>query len=233
MKNSLDIELEIVKQNNEKLKTMDWLVEIPKPNKEEWEVDSNGIIDYHQTILNIGYKWWQEQLDCNYYEMIKAVSLKYGFLFGGLILIGKYNQQVCNGGHTQYYYNGYADGSGNCMSNQDFDHPLHKDLIFWLKELIARKEEYQINGEDLEILCEVKDIIIDFINLPIDTEEEIEEEIWDDEEDDYILDIYPNNDYGQMDYMDADKLDKRFYKVNQKLMDFLEKFCNNLFQVQN
>lgn len=231
MKNSLDIELEIVKQNNEKLKHMDWLVEIPKPNKEELEVDSNGIIDYHQTILNIGYKWWQEQGSCSYYEMIKAMSLKYGFLFGGLILIGKYNQQVCNGGHTQYYYNGFADGSGNCMNNPDFEHPLHKDLIFWLKELIARKEEYQIDGEDLEILYEVKDIVVDFMNLPIDTEEEIEEEIWDDEEDDYILDIYPNNDYGQMDSMDADKLDKRFYKVNKKLMDFLEKFCNNLFQV--
>lgn len=225
---TLNINLEEVRKGD-KLKNLDWFICLPNIKEWELEKEENDAIDYHQSILNIGYHWWQAQEGCTYYEMVKAVSLKYGFFFGGLILIGKYNQQVCNGGHNQYYENGYADGSGSCWgTNKNFNHPLHKDLIKWV-EIIITEKNGSICKEDLVILNQLLDILKEFMKIDIDTEEEITEDIYNDESGKYEEEIYQNDNFGEMDYTASNNLDKKYYKINIKVMEIIQNSAKKIF----
>lgn len=88
--------------------------------------------DIHQAILDIAYDDWQQKekmgIRWGYQNMIEAVDKEFGEEFGMLILLGKYNQQVCNGGHIQYFDNGYASNGGGCMQKHGADIQLHNVL---------------------------------------------------------------------------------------------------------
>jgi hypothetical protein len=90
------------------------------------EIDTDG---YHQTIMNIMYEQWQTRNATSYNDILNWFEITYGSLAKFAVLIGKYNQQVCNGGHTQYFHNGYADGKGGCFISHDENIPLHNELI--------------------------------------------------------------------------------------------------------
>jgi hypothetical protein len=79
--------------------------------------------------MNIMYEQWQTQNATSYNDILNWFETTYGSLAKFAVLIGKYNQQVCNGGHIQYFDNGYADGKGGFMSDHDPSIPLHKELI--------------------------------------------------------------------------------------------------------
>ncbi len=85
---------------------------------------------YHQRILNACYADWQdERNNWGYAEMLENANEKYGELAKFATLVGKYNQQVCNGGHIQYWDNGYASaGSDGCGSHHK-DTELHEELL--------------------------------------------------------------------------------------------------------
>jgi hypothetical protein len=214
-----------------------WLIKIPDENELEEHLEKlEDKIDYHQTILNIGYKWWQEAKQpngTNYSDMINYISSTYGEVFAGLILIGKYNQQVGNGGNIQYFYNGYADGIGGCNSERDYDHPLHRRLIIWLKKVIENLN-FENNIEDEKILIELNTVLREFLRIPIDLEDYIcdQEFIVDEENEDDLGHWEPceseNPEYGQMDSKEADNLDKRYYAVAIQAMEIFEKISKNL-----
>lgn len=89
---------------------------------------------YHQTIMNIMYDYWKAQSQpMQYKEILEWFESKYGELAKFAVLIGKYNQQVTNGGHIQYFSNGYCDGTGSSFCDHDIKLPLHKNLIELLK----------------------------------------------------------------------------------------------------
>ena len=69
--------------------------------------------EFHQSILDIGYCWWQKELVDRYSDMIEKMKDDFGKEFAILILLGKYNQQVGNGGHQQYFDNGYASAGSD------------------------------------------------------------------------------------------------------------------------
>ena len=209
-----------------------WLVKIPEGEALESNLEKDGEeFDYHQTILNIGYKWWQraENKNMSYLNMIDYMAETYGEIFAGFILVGKYNQQVCNGGHFQYYGNGYADGKGGCFSDRDFDHPLHRRLISWFEKIIKENQDKDyINDLNNAFI-----VIKKFMDISIDTVYYIEEEVYyyDDEDFDDSKVEYEeveNNDYGQMDYTYANKIDKEYFSVNDRLMEALEKISMEL-----
>lgn len=83
--------------------------------------------DYWQAVLNIGYDMWQKNPDrsIGYSDMLSWVRVEYGEFAKFCILIGKYNQQVCNGGHYQYWDNRYA-------GDDEDDFTLHKEMIEYL-----------------------------------------------------------------------------------------------------
>ena len=194
------------------------------------------IIDCHQTILNIGYNWWQKSSEdpertkksIDYKDMIDYISETYGEIYAGLILIGKYNQQVTNGGHFQYYDNGYADGVGGCMNEHDFNHPMHGRLVKWLKTLITNIETNHLNSSILSKLKELLIVLDNFYKIDIDTEEEITEREWihdtDDEEDDgHWEDVEISNDeYGRMNYEHSKGFDEEYFKISEDVMDIME-----------
>ena len=104
--------------------------------------DSIKAGNYWQAILDVGYHYWQQADDWRYRNMIDNAEKELGKYGAFFILLGKYNQQVCNGGHVQYFDNGYADGEGSCFSRHDIDCPLHWQLVelykqYGLQDLVA------------------------------------------------------------------------------------------------
>lgn len=86
--------------------------------------------EYHQAILNAYYDLWQREKFRDYSHMIAAAVAR-NPLHGFAILIGRCDQQICNGGGSQYYGNGYAS-IGNVYqfkTEDDIDIDLHEDLL--------------------------------------------------------------------------------------------------------
>lgn len=87
--------------------------------------------DYHQAILDVAYGWLKSE-NLDYTEMVDKMKENFGEDFALLVLLGSYNYQVCNGGHSQYFANGYASahegGYGSTKSNID----LHNNMMNWL-----------------------------------------------------------------------------------------------------
>jgi hypothetical protein len=76
------------------------------------------------TALAEGQSGW------GYADMLHNARHKYGELFFVMTLAGKYNQQVCNGGHLQYFHNGYGSGdSGGFGFGHDPGVPLHREMV--------------------------------------------------------------------------------------------------------
>lgn len=84
----------------------------------------------HQAILNVAYNDWQrEDNDWGYAQMLKNAEENYGELAKLAVLVGKYNQQVCNGGHSQYWSNGYASAKTDGFGASHDDSELHEELM--------------------------------------------------------------------------------------------------------
>lgn len=63
------------------------------------------------------------------HEMLENAAEKYGLAFKTFVQLGNYNYQVCNGGHYQYFDNGYASDGGGCFQNHDPECALHNEMI--------------------------------------------------------------------------------------------------------
>ena len=97
--------------------------------------------DYWQGILDVGYDEWQKHEDWEYGDMLDYVEEKHGSLARLAILLGKYNQEVYNGGHAQYYANGYAsegEDGGNLLDDECL---LHDEMIELLEEYGLHESE--------------------------------------------------------------------------------------------
>ncbi len=65
--------------------------------------------DFHQATLDLFFAAWQtSRQGDSYSELIQKFQDQVGDLAAFAVLCGKYNQQVENGGHLQYWDNGYA-----------------------------------------------------------------------------------------------------------------------------
>lgn|ERR1035437_1554609 len=90
--------------------------------------------DYWQAILDAAFADWQAKGKMSYTGMLNAAARKYGQAAKLFILLGKYNSQVCNGGHVQYFDNGYGSGDGGGLDSHDVNCPLHRELIRLFKK---------------------------------------------------------------------------------------------------
>ena len=87
--------------------------------------DSAKKYDYHQAILDVAYKFFKT----DYTELINTIEDKFGDAFALLVMLGKYNQQVENGGHMALYVNNYI-GTNNDL--------LDKTLLWFKKEKLDK-----------------------------------------------------------------------------------------------
>jgi hypothetical protein len=93
--------------------------------------DDDEPFDAWQAVVDIGYEWWESQpkdARVHYSEMVAHMKNAYGEIAALLILLGKANYQICNGGVRQYFDNGYATlGAGGYSSDKE-NIGLHKEL---------------------------------------------------------------------------------------------------------
>lgn len=141
--------------------------------------------------------------DWGYSQMIDWTQETFGDEFALLILLGKYNQQVGNGGHVQYWDNGYASyHTGGVFSDHE-EMGLHALMI----ELFE-KYKYDDSETGKRILKILKSFFVD-----IDHERYIEEEFYDEDEQEYYTESVENYEYGSvLNYHQLEKLDDQYYK---------------------
>lgn len=187
--------------------------------------DDMNTIDFHQTILNVGYGWWNNKPNPNefsYSDMIDYMDKTYGQIFGTLILIGKLNQQVNNGGFIQYYKNHYSR-----VNETDYEQSLHIRLVNDLTEIIGeiKEKDKLIDISGFIILNEALEIFKDYLKVPIDLEKTVEEEVeYGNKTDGFFFEMeeVENDNYGNhRDPELLDDLDERYYRLDEKLMELI------------
>ena len=202
------------------------------------EMNDKDEIDFHQTILNIGYSWWKFNPNPNavsYSDMIDYMDKTYGQIFGTLVLIGKLNQQVIDNGFIGYYNNNYSR-----KVTSDYGQSLHVRLVKSMIELIEELKEKDkiIDITGFIILNEALQIFKDYLKIPIELEKRIMEEIeCGNEEDGFFFEMeeVENEEYGQIcNSSNLDALNNRYYKLDEKFMEIINiisKYCFEMGEV--
>lgn len=94
--------------------------------------------DEWQAILNVAYDYWQAQPEGIDFGKSNMIGFAHSVdpLYALAILLGKYNQQVFNGGHIQYFDNGYAsiDGKGFMYDHQEIH--MHEFMVSEFERLL-------------------------------------------------------------------------------------------------
>lgn len=182
----------------------------------------------HQQIMDHYFAIWQlpEHKDWHYRDMV-YYALDQNPLHALAILTGKYNQQVENGGHMQYFDNGYADGIGGFFSNHETT-DMH-DLMLSL-----------MRNYDLDTAPETRDVFTIMKRFTTSDELECPEcdgngyfESYDEEEDrTYEEDCCRCNGIGliaetHIDTYLADELDDLYYAINNAFLSYLDAFFSD------
>ena len=134
-------------------------------------------------------------------EFLSTVKTKYGLIPYFCVLLGNYNYQVSNGGHFQYFDNGYASSNSRGFGGKYTNIDRHEELILLFKEL------------DLENILtfgkKAYDVISSFdIDCVIDE---------DNEDDNYDRD----NGY-------LNKLDDKWYDIDDEFMEQFNGYLKSL-----
>lgn len=76
--------------------------------RNDWDYRKGNV---HQAITNLLYSKWRsaDGAGWSYLDLATWTRLEYGDLAALALLTGRYNQQVCNGGHAQYAANRYDE----------------------------------------------------------------------------------------------------------------------------
>lgn len=85
--------------------------------------------DPHQAVLDAGYDKWQVTDGWGYADMLDWVAATFGDFYRLAVQIGKYNQQVTNGGHMQYFDNGYASRKTDGAFQHHKETKLHDEMV--------------------------------------------------------------------------------------------------------
>jgi hypothetical protein len=190
--------------------------------------------EFHQAVLDVGYSKWQEQTLWDYRAMLEYTEKTYGVAAKLFILLGKYNQQVNNGGHSQYHANGYGDGADGFGDDHDADNPLHQEMIALFKKL--KLQSLPSGARLLAILEEFK--------VEIDEEREIQEICGacggsgEDGEDEKCPDCggagentVNNPEFGGIENSsELHALDRRYYEISDPWMEELENHIKRWFE---
>lgn len=195
-----------------------------KLNEKRSFFDTNSIIegDFHQAILDVGYDAWQSKEVNSYYDMVEMIKEEYGDKFALLILLGKYNQQVGNGGHQQYFDNGYASADDRGYGDHS-DIELHDDMT----ELFRKTEELYNTTEGkgiYDIMVEFGEIFEDVIDdkscEECDDDDEVEEDCYEEGEINFA------KIYGKQ----INNLDYKYYDIVDKWEDILNDFAKKIIK---
>lgn len=207
------------------------------------ELDNlDTITDYHQAIMDIAYNnlGSMEDLDrpgtysaphhtpkqpWSHSLLTSVTEDSYGALAEFAVLIGKYNQQVCNGGHLQYWENHYA-------SDRDIteDIVLHLRLRSYYDAFSDEVKDYlNLSEEDWNIVLRVGTIMERFQDqLELEPKYEPKKLICDEDGEIYEFDSEEYyEDYGRPTEWCREHwgyLDTFYYEINERLMSILKDY---------
>jgi hypothetical protein len=191
------------------------------------DVPLNEDNEYFQSVLDAAFKDWQtNEIIKSYDNMLKNARYKFGELAEFLVLIGKFNYQVCNGGHSQYWSNGFASSDNNGWGEHE-DCELHNRLIEYSKKYLPKILKPELCEEMIRILETPNWFDTDNEEYSYETYEEYDEE--NDEYYEVEEEVY-NDNYGSFNW-DIETLDRDYYKINDKVMDCIESFLRGLKNV--
>jgi len=206
---------------------------LPNNNEEDWGNDANFIMDMREVFYNMYSDKENQDID-SIDDMVYYAFENYGILPGFTILLSNYNGQVNNGGHIQYFGNGYASsGSSGAFQSHD-DLEMHDVMLDAWKESGFNKfsksgrKAFEV-AQEFEIERAEDDC--SYCGGSGQEEEEVEHE--DEEGDTYTETEYDTCgecrgtgtiESDDMEVVNADVLDSRLYDVNSRLLYDLERF---------
>lgn len=181
---------------------------------------TDDVTDYHQHILDVAYNHWKE-VGGSMLENLLWVQETYGDLARFAVQMGKYNQQVQNGGHAQYYFNGYAAAHSDGCDSEHNDTELHD----WMLDFMLEDEHLK----KLKLTKTVHEI------ASVELKFNEEETYWGDEEQDIynedgeIIDTklvygeHPNEEFGELlNELEVVAADSKYFEICDEWMDELE-----------
>lgn len=222
--------------------------EVKEPLKElvKQELLKNNNLDVHQAIMNVCYDSYKQNLDTinqqreiqgnpkqpwEYTALVEQSTNDFGELAGFAIMFGKYNEQVENGGHQQYWYNDYA--SMNYRTREIYH---HANLICCFKDFKAEVEDIlnksgnKLTNSILDEINQVENILLAFPeNLVLNVSSKLANFTEDGDKYEFDED-YNENELTNESIEQLNWLDNRYYKVNHAVMEILNQyFMNYLF----
>ena len=111
--------------------------------------------DFLQAIYDIENCWYKNGFSDDYDRLLK-MEKDFGVEYAILTLFGYYNSQVCNGGHVQYWDNGYASFQSSGFGGNHKDIGNVEYMIDHFKD--AGLYTSDLNKKIYGILEEAKDI---------------------------------------------------------------------------
>lgn len=133
-------------------------------SEHERSLSEDERVGLHINLID-GQEYWDRP------EMLENAARLYGTMFKTFVQLGNYNYQVCNGGHHQYFDNGYASGGGGCFQQHDPECVLHNEMLDAFKEVVTDNtpEEFK------EIILKGRSVMAKF-HITVDTERYDEED---------------------------------------------------------
>lgn len=201
-----------------------------KKFKEFKKQNESDEIEYYQKIMDIGYDEWQKNDNWTYPDMIEWVKQNYGEDYSFMILFGKLNQQVGNGGFMQYWDNGYASIHSSGFGNRHSDSELHEEIISYLEKNLL---DIPHRAKLLDILKTFNESVQDIGDECPECHGDGEVENYDydpeDEYDDEYLSCPECDGGGKISYdSHLSFLDDRYYDIDNDIMDYLENHAKKL-----
>ena len=201
--------------------------------------DLDSITNYCQAIVDIAYNnlksledldrpgtynapGWRENRPWSYTMLLSVTKSTYGNLAEFAVMISTYHQQVCNGGHLQYWDNGYAS-SGRNGEDIYLHHQLRSYYDYFLDEV---KNFLNLSEEDYKLLLEV-DTIMNRFQQQLELESGQSYRIVSNEQGElykYDEDIsnYPEPTRWCQEHWDY--LDNHYYKISEKFIEILKDY---------
>jgi len=114
---------------------------------EEKQIEKPPKNGYHQEIMDKAYKNWDKNVDgTGRGESMESWFRRLTDLQKDAVAIGKFNQQVCNGGFSQWCYNGYMAVEFDQLK-QALNRLPQEEVVKKIKEILIQFEEIAQRNE--------------------------------------------------------------------------------------
>lgn len=90
-------------------------------------------------ITNVIYAKWQSDNNIRYDQILDWTRNEYGLIPYFTMMFSVYDGQVCNGGHSQYFYNGYASSNSRGVAHTYNDIDKHEKFVKVFNDLNLRE----------------------------------------------------------------------------------------------